>query len=30
MRAVTIRAFGDPDGMDVVDRPAPARQPARW
>ena len=29
MRAVTIRAFGDPDGMDVVDRPAPARHPAR-
>ena len=23
MRAVIIRAFGDPDGMDVVDRPAP-------
>jgi NADPH:quinone reductase len=27
MRAVTIRAFGDPDGMDVVDRPAPAPAP---
>jgi NADPH:quinone reductase-like Zn-dependent oxidoreductase len=24
MRAVTIRAFGDPDGMEVVDRPSPA------
>lgn len=24
MRAVIIRAFGDPDGMDVVDRPTPA------
>jgi NADPH:quinone reductase-like Zn-dependent oxidoreductase len=24
MRAVTIRAFGDPDGMEAVDRPAPA------
>jgi len=24
MRAVTIRAFGDPDGMDAVDRPSPA------
>jgi NADPH2:quinone reductase len=24
MRAVAIRAFGDPGGMDVVDRPAPA------
>ncbi|HVT66859.1 MAG TPA: zinc-binding dehydrogenase [Trebonia sp.] len=27
MRAVIIRAFGDPDGMDVVDRPAPAPAP---
>jgi NADPH2:quinone reductase len=24
MRAVIIRTFGDPDGMEVVDRPAPA------
>ena len=24
MRAVTIRTFGDPDGMEVVDRPEPA------
>ena len=30
MRAVIIRAFGDPDGMDVVDRPAPSRRLARW
>jgi NADPH:quinone reductase len=27
MRAVTIRVFGDPDGMDVVDRPSPAPAP---
>ena len=24
MRAVIIRTFGDPDGMEVADRPAPA------
>jgi len=27
MRAVIIREFGDPDGMDVVDRPAPVPAP---
>jgi NADPH:quinone reductase len=29
MRAVTIRVFGDPDGMDVVDRPSPAPAPGQ-
>ncbi|HEY1700441.1 MAG TPA: hypothetical protein VGG75_12090 [Trebonia sp.] len=30
MRAVTIRAFGDPDGMEVVDRPAPTPGDGSW
>jgi len=27
VRTVIIRAFGDPDGMDVIDRPSPAPAP---